>query len=100
MTEYFNVLPVKNSNFNMGIWYNSSNIIDDRNINIIIKENDNIIENIPMIITNSQFVYRLLNFNGNIFTFELHENGKLKKTITVDNKYYTNLNKNGELIIK
>ena len=100
MTEYFNVLPVTNSDFNMGIWYNSSNLIDDRNINIIVKGNDNIIDNIPMKITNSQFVYRLFNFNGETFTFELHENDKLKKTIIVDNKYYTNLSKNGELIIK
>ena len=100
MTEYFNVLPVTNSDFNMGIWYNSSNLIDNRNINIIIKENNNIIDTIPMTITNSQFVYRLFNFNGNIFTFELYENDKLKKIITVDNEYYNNLNRNGELIIK
>lgn len=102
MVEYFNVLPIKDKPNQFAVWLSTSNVVDDRNFNILIEKNYEVIDEKDIFVKTSQYWYWIYDFNindtYNILLYEMH---RLKKIITIDNNYFNNtLKNNGLLTIK
>lgn len=104
LIEYYTILPLKNDPNKFVVWFSSANSLDNRNLNLsIIKNGDLIFNEVKNI--DKQFVYfKEFEFNENdnykiIFTIFAEEILKTKEII-VDKDIFKNINEYGEFIKK
>jgi hypothetical protein len=100
--EYFNVLPIESDCNSFVVWYNTSNIIDNRNVNICVLENDKLFDNIDLNIKDKTIWYKKYDFTpGCDYKIVQYDDCEIKKIINVNEDYMKNkLKNNGKIIIK
>ena len=98
--EYFNVLSVENNPNQFAVWFNSSNLVDNRTITIdVVSKDTRDLNRIDL--TKNQMFYKIYDFDGNDFEIKLMENRVMKKKIVVNKSYMeNNIKNNGKIKIK
>lgn len=102
LVEYFTILPVKDTNNVFAVWLSTSNLVDKRNMSIIVENNGYFIDNISIDVEKPLSWYKTFIFNENDkYKIKLYQDDKFKKEIFLDNDYFTNkIKDNGLLTIK
>jgi glycosyltransferase involved in cell wall biosynthesis len=100
--EYFNVLPIESDGNSFVVWYSTSNIIDNRNINICVFENEKLLDDTNLNIKDKTIWYKKYDFKtGYDYKIVQYDNYEIKKIINVNDNYMENkLKNNGKIIIK
>ena len=100
--EYFSILPIKYQPSKVGIYFQSSNNLDNRFLTIKFKGKE-----VKRKIESSTRVLEITDFNNEAFDVKLEvrdkdENGSViyEKIITVDSEYFNNISKNGLVTLK
>ncbi len=100
--EYFSILPIKDQPSKVGIYFQSSNNLDNRFLTIKFKGKE-----VKRKIESSTRVLEITDFNNEAFDVKLEvrdkdENGSViyEKIITIDSEYFNNISKNGLVTLK
>jgi hypothetical protein len=80
----------------------TSNIIDDRYVNICVLENDKLFDNINLNVKDKTIWYKKYDFKpGCDYKIVEYDNYEIKKIINVNDEYMNNqIKNNGKIIIK
>jgi glycosyltransferase involved in cell wall biosynthesis len=102
MVEYFNVLPVKNYDNVFAVWLSTSNIEDNRVFDVTVHKDEKLISSYSTDVKTAQYRYQTYLFEfGSKYIVSLYDGSGLKKSIQIDDEYFTNkLKDNGLLTIK
>jgi hypothetical protein len=100
--EYFNVLPIESDGNSFVVWYSTSNIIDNRYVNIRILENNKLLDDTNLNIKDKTIWYKKYDFiPGCDYKIVQYDDCEIKKIINVNDDYMKNkLKNNGKIIIK
>jgi hypothetical protein len=100
--EYFNVLPIESDGNSFVVWYSTSNIIDNRYVNIRILENNKLLDDTNLNIKDKTIWYKKYDFiPGYDYKIVQYDDCEIKKIINVNDDYMKNkLKNNGKIIIK
>jgi len=105
LIEYYTILPIKNDPDHFIIWFSSSNLLDNRELEITVNKNKTrILFDFSLIDKNFRY-YKKFRFNkDDVFDikFRIINNGEIlsTKNIMVDNAIFNNINEYGEFIDK
>lgn len=101
MCEYFAILPIQGEKNKFIIWYNNNSPIDDKNMSIKYYKNDILVDDYNFNVKGVFFAFDRFEFKqGEKYRFELFEEELFKKSCSLDDNSFINLNKNGFINIK
>jgi hypothetical protein len=96
------VLPIESDGNSFVVWYSTSNIIDNRNVNICVFENEKLLDDTNLNIKDKTIWYKKYDFKtGYDYKIVQYDDCEIKKIINVNEDYMKNkLKNNGKIIIK
>jgi hypothetical protein len=101
MCEYFAILPIQGEKNKFIIWYNNNSSIDDKNMSIKYYKNDILVDDYDFNVKGVFFTFDRFEFKqGEKYRFELFDGELFKKSCSLDDNSFINLNKNGFINIK